>query len=547
MMKTIGTALGNAILAGGLMLLNACGGYGSGSSQPTSPATVTIQVARSTIVQGEAVLLTWSSNAPSCSAGGAWTGAQAASGSLSLAPITVGDNTFTLTCNGGIYASNSASAVLVVTAASAFTKSNLVSSDGSVPHTRQDPKLIDPWGIAVSPASAVWAANSGSNTGTLYDGTGVIQSLIVNVPAGIAGNANPTGIVFNTTDTDFVVSDQGRSAGALFIFAGANGSVSGWNPSVIGTQAVVAHDSPSAVFKGLALASNGSANLIYATDFHNKKVMVFDRTFTPTTVSGGFADTALPADYAPFGIRALQVQGETRIVVTYAKQDPAGSAAVVGGGLGIVNVFDVNGVLVKHLVAAGSGLNVPWGIALAPAGWGTLSGKMLVGNVGSGVINAYDPITGDVAGTVNDSAGAAIVTPTLRGIAFGNGLHNQDKATLYFLAGLEEGAGGLFGRIDLGASPPDIVAPTVQVTSPTAASTVSGVVPITVNAHDNVGVMQVEFFVHMASIGTSSTAPFTMNWDSAGVENGTVSLTAVAKDAAGNATSSAAAAVVVAN
>ena len=547
MMKTFATALGNSILAGGLMLLNACGGYGSGSSQPTSPATVTIHAARSTIVQGEAVLLTWNSNAPSCSASGAWTGAQAASGSLSVAPTAVGDNTFTLTCNGGLYGGNSASTVLAVTAASAFAKSNLVSSDGSVPDTRQDPKLIDPWGIAISAASAVWAANSGSNTGTLYDGTGVIQPLIVNVPAGIAGNANPTGIVFNTTGTDFVVFDEGRSAGALFVFAGANGSVSGWNPNVIGTQAVVAHDSPTAVFKGVALANNGSANFIYATDFHNKKVVVFDRSFTPTTVSGGFADAALPADYAPFGIRALQVQGETRIVVTYAKQDTAGSAAVVGAGLGIVNVFDVNGVLVKHLVGAGSELNAPWGMALAPANWGTLSGKLLVGNVGSGVINAYDPITGDVAGTVNDSAGAAIVTPTLRGIAFGNGLHNQGKATLYFLAGLEEGAGGLFGRIDLGASAPDIVAPTVQVTSPTPASTVSGIVPITVNAHDNVGVVQVEFFVGMASIGTSSTVPFTINWDSASVANGRVSLTAVAGDAAGNTTSSAEAALIVAN
>ena len=546
-MKTVRSAMSSAIFAGSLVLLNACGGYGSGSSQPTSAAMVTLHAARSTIVQGEEVLLTWNSNAPSCSASGAWTGAQAASGSLSVAPSTVGDNTFTLTCNGGPYASNSASTVLAVTAASAFAKSNLVSSDGSVPDTKQDPKLIDPWGIAISPASAVWAANSGSSTGTLYDGTGVIQSLIVDVPAGVAGNANPTGIVFNTTGTDFVVSDQGRSAGALFIFAGANGSISGWNPNVIGTQAVVAHDDATAVFKGVALANNGTANFIYVTDFRNKKIVVLDRTFTPTAVSGGFADVTLPAGYAPFGIQALQIQGEPRLVVTYAKQDTAGSAAVVGAGMGLVNVFDLNGVLVKHLVAAGSGLNAPWGIAIAPANWGTLSGKLLVGNVGSGVINAYDSVTGDVAGTVNNSAGAVIVTPGLRGIAFGNGLHNQGKATLYFLAGLEEGAGGLFGRIDLGASAPDIVAPTVQVTSPMAASTVSGVVPITVNAHDNVGVVQVEFFVGMASIGSSSTLPFTMDWDSASVVNGTAVLTAVAKDAAGNTTASAARAVIAAN
>jgi uncharacterized protein (TIGR03118 family) len=508
---------------------------------------VTINATRSTIVQGEAVLLTWNSNAPSCSASGAWSGTQAASGSLSVAPTTVGDNTFTLACSGGVYTSNSSSTVLAVTAASAFARSDLVSSDGSAPDTRQDPKLLDPWGIAIGPASAVWAANSGSNTGTLYDGTGVVQPLIVNVPAAVAGNANPTGIVFNGTDTDFVVSDEGRSAGALFIFAGAHGAVSGWNSDVIGTQAVAAHDSPAAEFKAVALGNNGGANLIYATDFHNKKVAVFDRTFTPTAVSGDFNDATLPADYAPFGIQALPVQGETRLVVTYAKQDPATGAAVLGGGLGLVNVFDVNGLLVKHLVATGSGLNAPWGLAIAPANWGTLSGKLLVANVGSGVISAYDPITGDVAGSVNDSTGAPIVTPSLRGIAFGNGLHNQGKATLYFLAGLEESAGGLFGRIDLGASAPDIVAPTVQVTSPAPASTVSGIVPITVNAHDNVRVGQVEFFVNMASIGVSSAPPFTMNWDSAGVDNGPASLTAVAKDTGGNTTASAAAAVIVGN
>ena len=548
-MKLFRCVLVTAICASGIALLSACGGGGyGGGTPPSSPAVVSITVAPTTVVQGQAAVLTWSSTGPTCTASGAWSGAQASSGSLSVAPNALGSNTYTLTCAGGVYASSSASTTLAVTAASAFTKSNLVSTDGSVPGTRQDPKLVDPWGIAISPASAVWAANSGSNAGTLYDGTGLVQSLIVDIPAGASGNASPTGITFNGTNTDFFVTDQDRAAAAVFIFVGDNGTVAGWNPGVIGTKAVTVHDSTDgAVFKGVALANDGTANHLYATDFHNNRVAVFDKTFTPATVSGGFADSSVPAGFAPFGIQALQVQGETRIFVTYAKQDATTRTTVAGAGLGLINVFDVNGALVKHLVPAGGTLNAPWGLALAPADWGTLAGKLLVGNVGSGTIDAYDPVSGAVAGTVNDSTGAAIVTPSLRGIAFGNGLHNQPKSTLYLFAGLEEGAGGLFGRIDLGATAPDIVAPTVHITSPAVGATVAGIVSITDNAHDDVGVVQVEFFAGTVSIGKSTTAPFTLNWDSTSVANGIVSLTAQAKDSAGNTATSVPAPVTVAN
>jgi hypothetical protein len=204
---------------------------------------------------------------------------------------------------------------------------------------------------------------------------------------------------------------------------------------------------------------------------------------------------------------------------------------------------------VSHLVPVGGEVNAPWGLALAPEAFGTLGNKLLVGNFGSGVITAYDPVSGEFFGTVNDATGSPIATPGLWGIAFGNGARNQPKSTLYFFAGINQEAGGLFGRIDLGATAPDVVAPTVRITGP-APGTVSGVVRIFANARDNVGVTQVEFFAGIVSIGTVTNvhdAPVELDWNTALGTNGTVILTAQARDGAGNVTTSAAVTLTVDN
>jgi hypothetical protein len=151
---------------------------------------------------------------------------------------------------------------------------------------------------------------------------------------------------------------------------------------------------------------------------------------------------------------------DTRIVVAYAQRDEGGDETV-GAGLGVVNVFDTAGTLVTHLVAAGEALNAPWGIALAPADFGSLGNKLLIGNFGDGVINAYDPESGAFAGNVKDANGDPVANPGLWGIAFGNGARNQPTNTLYFAAGIGGETAGLYGRIDQGDTPPDIVAPTV--------------------------------------------------------------------------------------
>lgn len=373
----------------------------------------------------------------------------------------------------------------------------------------------------------------------------------MDLPPGARGNANATGIVFSGIPADFVVTSGTRSAGAIFIFAGEGGTISAWSPTVDATHAITMYDDvDGAVFKGLAIANDGAANFLYATDFHNNKVVVLDRTFAKIDVPGGFTDATLPAGYAPFGIQALQIEGETRIVVTYAKQDVVARDEVTGTGFGLVNVFDVDGTLVRRLVAVGGELNAPWGLALAPDDFGTLGAKLLVGNFGSGVIAAYDPLSGQSFGTINDATGSPIATPGLWGIAFGNGARNQPKSTLYFFAGISQEAGGLFGRIDLGATAQDVVAPTVRITAPASGTMVSGVVRISANAHDNVGVIQVEFFAGTTSIGTVTsvaTAPVELDWNTAAGINGTLSLTAQARDAAGNVTTSAAVAVTIAN
>jgi uncharacterized protein (TIGR03118 family) len=485
-----------------------------------------------------------------CTASGAWTGAQASRGSLSVSSATLGNNTYLLTCADGAHGSTTVSAVLDVAAASAFVKSPLLVSDGSIANIAQDPLLINPWGIAFAPTSPIWTANNGSHRSTLYDGTGIAQPLIVELPAGLRGNASSTGIVFSGIPDDFIVTSGGRSAGAIFMFAGENGTISGWSPSVDGTHAITMHEDVDAVYKGLALANNGTANLLYAADFHNNKVAVFDRTFAKVDVAGGFADATLPAGFAPFGIQALAIDGQTRIVVTYAKQDLVARDEIVGAGLGLVNVFDVDGRLVAHLVATGGELNAPWGLALAPDDFGTLSNNLLVGNFGSGVIAAYDPIDGQFFGTVNDASGSPIATPGLWGIAFGNGARNQPKSTLYFFAGINQEAGGLFGRVDLAATVPDTVAPTVRVTAPAHGTTVSGVVRISANAKDDVAVSEVEFFAGTTSIGTVTNvadAPVEFDWDTTLGINGALNLTAQARDAAGNVTTSVVVGVTVAN
>jgi uncharacterized protein (TIGR03118 family) len=308
-----------------------------------------------------------------------------------------------------------------------------------------DAKLVNAWGIAFNPAGFAWVADNGTSMSTLYDGNGVPQSLVVSIPAGAAGAASPTGIVFNGLG-GFQVSQGGTSGSSAFIFAGEAGTIAGWSPNVNLNSAVTVFDGATAskVYKGLALASQGSANFLYATDFHNGVVDMFDSAFQPVASSTAFKDPTLPAGYAPFGIQAIANQ----IYVSYAMQDTAARDNLSGAGLGLVDVFDASGALVRRLIAPGGKLNAPWGIAMAPANFGKFSGDLLVGNFGDGTINAFDPSNGTYRGRLSKADGTALVIDGLWAIAFGNGINAQPTNTLFYAAGPTDETHGVYGRID---------------------------------------------------------------------------------------------------
>jgi uncharacterized protein (TIGR03118 family) len=308
-----------------------------------------------------------------------------------------------------------------------------------------DAKLVNGWGIAFNPAGFVWVANNGTSTSTLYDGNGVPQTLVVSIPAGAAGTASPTGIVFNGLG-GFQVSQGGTTGSSAFIFAGEAGTIAAWSPNVNLNSAITVFDGAAAgkVYKGLALASAGGASFLYATDFHNGAVDVFDSGFQPVVSAAAFRDPNLPPGYAPFGIQAIGNQ----VYVSYAVQDPAARDEVAGAGLGLVDVFDASGVFVKRLISPGGKLNAPWGIAMAPADFGQFSGHLLIGNFGDGTINAFDPSSGAHRGTLSKADGTPIVIDGLWGIAFGNGINAQPTNTLFYAAGPTNETHGVYGRID---------------------------------------------------------------------------------------------------
>ena len=321
-----------------------------------------------------------------------------------------------------------------------FVQHNLVSDLPGVA-SYMDPNLANPWGVSFSPTSPFWISDNHTGLATLYNGSGVKIPLVVTIPppTGQAGPAAPTGQVFNSNTANF--------NGARFIFATEDGTISSWQGSN-GTNAVLNVDNSASgtVYKGLALASNGSGTFLYATDFHGGAVDVFDSSFNKVSLTGSFTDPGLPAGYAPFNLQAAGGM----LYVSYALQDAAKHDDVAGPGHGFLDVFDTNGNLVQRLLTQGA-LNSPWGMAWAPAGFGKFSGDLLVGNFGDGTINAFDPTTGNLVGQLDDPNGNPITNLGLWDITFGNGGSGGSKNILYFTAGIPGPDNiedhGLFGSV----------------------------------------------------------------------------------------------------
>lgn len=328
--------------------------------------------------------------------------------------------------------------------ASGYHKTNLVADRPGIA-VSTDPNLVNPWGVAFFPGGAFWINDNGTGLATLYDGQGNIIPATFTVPAppGQAGHSAPTGEVINVT-RGFLV--PGTSLPAAFIFSTEDGTISAWagglttNP----TSAFLAADNSAsgAVYKGLAFGTTASGNFLYATNFHSGAIDVFDSTFQPAgaKILGNFQDKAIPPGYAPFGISNIS----GNLFVTYAKQDADKHDDLRGPGHGYVDVFDTEGRLLQHF-AQGGLLNSPWAVALAPAGFGKLSNTVLIGNFGSGAINAYD-LKGKFQEQLEDRNGRPITISGLWGLYFG-GAAAAAPDTLFFTAGSDHEAHGLFGSI----------------------------------------------------------------------------------------------------
>jgi uncharacterized protein (TIGR03118 family) len=302
----------------------------------------------------------------------------------------------------------------------------------------QDPSLINPWGLAQLATSPFWVTNNVGATATLYGGdvSGspfFKNALTVTIPGG-----GPTGSVSNA-GTDFVITSGGGTGPARFIFATLSGNIVAWRA---GTAASIVATTSGHVYTGLTIGNNGAANFLYAADFKNNKIDVYNGSFALTTLAGSFTDPGLPATFAPFNIQNL---GGT-LFVAYAKFDPVAGDDVPGPGNGFISKFDTNGNFLGRLISNGP-LNSPWGVTVSPAGFGAFGNALLVGNFGDGKINAFNITTGAFLGTLNDELGNPIIVPGLWAITFGNGVGGGDTGALYFNAGYDRELHGLFGSL----------------------------------------------------------------------------------------------------
>jgi uncharacterized protein (TIGR03118 family) len=311
-----------------------------------------------------------------------------------------------------------------------------------------DPNLVNAWGIAISSSSPFWLCDGGSGLSTVYTSSATAFSVSATkaILPGTGESTVCTGIVFNSTTGFTVTNGTAAARAASFIFASEGGTITGWASAVDATHAQMAVDNSAAgaVYKGLNLVTTTTPTAqLYAANFSKGTIDVFDTNWKPVTLAAGaFTDPAIPAGFAPFNIQQLGAN----LYVTYAKQGSTKVFDSPGVGNGYVDVYDVNGKLLQHLVAQGP-LNSPWGVQIAPATFGPFGGALLVGNFGDGLIHAFDPTTGALLGTVQDQNGNNIRIDGLWGLQFGNGGSGGDPNSLYFTAGPAAQKHGLFGII----------------------------------------------------------------------------------------------------
>lgn len=331
------------------------------------------------------------------------------------------------------------------TPANRFDVVNLV-SDVRGKAAVTDPKLVNPWGLAMG--RTLWVSNTGSGSATVYSGQGRKERTEVNIPGGA-----PTGQVVNPGE-GFTV----KGKPATFIFSSPSGAITGWNAQADPKNAVIAAFTRGADYKGLALVETDDGAFLLAADFARGRVHAFDEDFRRIRLSGSqFRDRAVPRGYAPFNVAVVN----GNVWVAYALRDARTGKSVAGAGKGFVSRFSPDGRLTGRI--ARTGLNAPWAMTAAPRGLGRLAGALLVGNFGDGTIHAYR--NGRHLGALRAADGRPIALPGLWDLEPGTAANGGANA-LWFSAGLDGGKHGLLGLIRPAGSRPSSSSPAPSTRSP---------------------------------------------------------------------------------
>jgi len=335
-----------------------------------------------------------------------------------------------------------------------YTKHNLVTTAAtSAPH--HDGNLVNAWGLSFLPTSPFWVSDNGTGKTTIYDPTGGTVRPPVNIPSATGkGLGTPTGQVANPDSSIFMISKKTatgtKTGSALFIFATLDGTISGWNPNVDPNNAVIARNrnAEGVMFTGLAIVTVNSSpgggpgpyastsqTFLYAADAAHNRVLVFDSTFK---IVHTITDPHTPAGLSVYGIQAIN--GKVYITL-----------GAFGSTAGAVDVYDPATNHLSRLITNGPGgpLNEPWGLAIAPSDFGVFSNDLLVGNVGNGWINAFNPTTGKFLGRMKNKLGQSVFIPGLWALEFGGGTAaNGQKNQLFFTGGPNGYLAGVFGVIE---------------------------------------------------------------------------------------------------
>jgi uncharacterized protein (TIGR03118 family) len=355
-----------------------------------------------------------------------------------------------------------------------YTQTNLVSNESGVAPVT-DPQLINPWGISRGSGTPWWVSDERTGLSTLYNGAGAKQSLIVTIPPADPNNkktptGTPTGTIFNGSQTDFLLAPGKPS---VFLFSTNDGTISGWNPAVAATLAViVAKTTDGSSYTGLTRAFINGKPFLYAANFNKGRVDVYDNAFHVVQLSkehfnqdssngdgqsneNAFMDERLPHGYVPFNVQAIG----NDIVVTYALHEEGSQFETDGPGLGFVDIYSSTGQLLQRL-EHGDWLNAPWGVALAPLDFGRFSHDLLIGQFAgggdtqsSGFIAAYDLTTGKFDGLLQDASGKPLAINGVWALSPGNVSPNNNDAAaapaaqMYFTAGPNHTTGGLLGYL----------------------------------------------------------------------------------------------------